>query len=643
MQGEIFKIEQDASTLKLIESSLYRCSQMCLPAFSMELPKVSEEAKAKSLKHITGHTMLIRESQPRYYQALSQALTSQRACLYFVAPNFDVYGRIGSEELKTELKRINLRVGANLSEETIGTNAAVISAHSQNGVWTVGAQNYARVLRDYALYSFTVHGKYSRFVHILLVCRADGLSEATVGLFKLVEAVESLSSAGLLTEDIAIKEAAVSNNYLDGGAENIFIVVGKHGQITSANEGFYSAFHMDNSEVVNYKLEDIVPELAYISEEAGNGRLLPRPRQITFSRTGNWIYSVTCTPINQDDQISGMVISAQRIQPKSLTKSAEGSGSKYTLDDIIGTSKKFSQLKQFAARIADTKCTVLIQGESGTGKELFAHSIHSESERWGKPFVSVNCAAIPRELIGSELFGYVGGAFTGANRTGAKGKFELASGGTLFLDEIGEMPIDMQSVLLRAIEENSITRIGGAQPIPVDVRLVVATNQNLEEYIAQGKFRLDLFYRLNVVSLNTIPLREHAEDIPELVEHFIDKFSKTHKKQVNGVAPEAMSVLISYDWPGNVRELRNAIEYGVITCNGVIELKNLPGNVIGIRKGEAWDGRNASAGKQFSQFQIQRKETVRQLMKKYAGNKSKVAAEMGIARTTLYRILNEMK
>ena len=179
--------------------------------------------------------------------------------------------------------------------------------------------------------------------------------------------------------------------------------------------------------------------------------------------------------------------------------------------------------------------------------------------------MSINCAALPKELIGSELFGYVGGAFTGANRSGAKGKFELADGGTLFLDEIGEMPLEMQSVLLRVLEENAVTRIGGDKPISINVRIITATNRDLQQYIADGKFRADLYYRLNVINLNMVPLRERKEDIPILAEAFTTRYAAENNVHIQGISQNALYALMDYRWPGNVRELRNVIERGVIT------------------------------------------------------------------------------
>src|SRR4051812_10337296 len=234
---------------------------------------------------------------------------------------------------------------------------------------------------------------------------------------------------------------------------------------------------------------------------------------------------------------------------------------------IIGASPNLVELYTVLDRVADTPTTVLVTGESGTGKELVARALHENSSRRDKPFIKVNCAAIPRDLMESELFGYERGAFTGA--VGSKpGRFELASGGTLFLDEIGSIPVEMQVKLLRALQESEFERVGGVKTIRVDVRLVAATNTDLKKEIAAGGFREDLYYRLNVVPMRLPPLRERREDIPLLVSHFVRKFDARLRKNVTGIEPEALSVLLEHPWPGNIRELENVIERAVLFCDG---------------------------------------------------------------------------
>jgi two-component system response regulator AtoC len=233
---------------------------------------------------------------------------------------------------------------------------------------------------------------------------------------------------------------------------------------------------------------------------------------------------------------------------------------------IIGQSPQIQQVYAVLDKVVDTPTTVLISGESGTGKELIARALHENSSRVDKPFIRLNCAAIPKDLIEAELFGFEKGAFTGAVSS-KPGKFELASGGTLFLDEIGEIPVEMQVKLLRVLQESEFERVGGIKTISVDVRLVAATNRDLRDLIVKGVFREDLYYRLKVVPIHLPALRERTSDIPLLVDHFLKKFNDRLKKKVEGVAPDAMAKLVAYEWPGNIRELENVIERAVLFCD----------------------------------------------------------------------------
>ncbi len=245
------------------------------------------------------------------------------------------------------------------------------------------------------------------------------------------------------------------------------------------------------------------------------------------------------------------------------------------IEGVVGRSRQILEILDVIHRVAPTGATVLLQGESGVGKEVFARAIHFLSPRAEGPFVTVNCAAIPENLLEAELFGYERGAFTGATQR-KKGKFELAEGGTLFLDEIGDMSPPLQTKLLRVLQEKEIERLGGSRPIKVDVRVIAATNRNLEEMMREGRFREDLYYRLNVVPIFIPPLRERREDIPVLAYHFLDLFREQYTKEVR-IAPEVMDAFMEYHWPGNVRELRNVVERMVILdTDGILTLEDLP-------------------------------------------------------------------
>jgi Nif-specific regulatory protein len=249
---------------------------------------------------------------------------------------------------------------------------------------------------------------------------------------------------------------------------------------------------------------------------------------------------------------------------------------RYDFSNLVGTSGPMRQVYEQVARVARTNTTVLLRGESGTGKELIAHAIHYNSSRAKKPFVKVSCAALPQDLIESELFGYEKGAFTGA-QTAKKGRFELADGGTLFLDEIGDLNLATQIKLLRVLQEREFERLGSTETIRVNLRLVAATNKDLEKAITAGEFREDLYYRLNVFSIFIPPLRERKPDVLLLADHFLEKFSREHGKNVRRISTPAIDMLMSYHWPGNVRELSNVIERAVVVCDAnVVHAHHLP-------------------------------------------------------------------
>lgn len=270
-------------------------------------------------------------------------------------------------------------------------------------------------------------------------------------------------------------------------------------------------------------------------------------------------------------------------QKKLLAASSHRDRRRYTFSDIVGNSEAILSCVQQAHQVAGTDSTLLVCGETGTGKELFVQSIHNASQRSNGPFVAVNCGAIPSSLVESQLFGYEAGAFTGAQKQGQQGFFEQASGGTLFLDEISQMGLELQSRLLRVLQERELVRLGGKKVIPLNVRVIASTNVDLWHAVTSGKFRQDLYYRLNVVELRIPPLKERTEDIPLLVRHFINQFRANFGSFVQDISNDALNCLISYPWPGNVRELRNCIERIMnLTTHEVIQIEDIP---VVIRKG----------------------------------------------------------
>ena len=301
--------------------------------------------------------------------------------------------------------------------------------------------------------------------------------------------------------------------------------------------------------------------------------------------------------------------------------------------DMIGKSAELNKVKELIAKAAPSRANVLITGESGVGKELVAKSIHEQSSRKEQPFIIVHCAALSESLLESELFGYEKGAFTGAESQ-HKGRFEIADGGTIFLDEIGEINQSTQVKLLRVIQEKTFERVGGTQPITVDVRLVAATNRNLEEEVKAGRFREDLFYRLNVVRIPMPPLRERKDDIPLLLHAFLREFNIENQKNITGFDNRAKSAILKYSWPGNIRELKNCVESAVVMCNGdEIKIEDLPASVR--EKGEE-KAITIPIGMSLEEAEM---VIIQENLAACNGNKTKCAEVLGIGRKTLHRKL----
>ncbi len=334
--------------------------------------------------------------------------------------------------------------------------------------------------------------------------------------------------------------------------------------------------------------------------------------------------------VNSLKEGNGKVISFYLLPECMLSQDVKGR--------IITKNPKFSAVLEMAKTVADTQATILIEGETGTGKSMLAKYIHMLSSRRDKPFIKINCAAIPEHLLESELFGYVKGAFTGANKD-KPGKVELAEGGTLFLDEIGDLPVYLQSKLLHLLQEKEFERLGDLKTRKANIRIIAATNKNLQEMIKTGDFREDLYYRLKVISLKVPPLRERKEDIPTLINYFIDKFSENYKRHIKGISPDAMKILLNYDYPGNIRELENIIERAVIVCNKkYITQEDLPEEI----RTNCPISPSISA-KNIEVSNTDEAEKIREILKKTNGNKSLAAKILGIHRTTLWRKIKEYR
>lgn len=393
-------------------------------------------------------------------------------------------------------------------------------------------------------------------------------------------------------------------------------------------------------------------------KEMFSRRIPFRDVEFIYGKSGEQIHLlVSGTPIINEQGIvnSGLLMLRPIKDVRKLVNRFSGAKATFIFEDIITGHQAMKELIENAKMAAHSRSNVLIEGESGTGKELFAQAIHNYSRRKKGPFVAINCGAIPRELIGSELFGYAEGAFTGARKGGNPGKFELASGGTLFLDEIGDMPIEQQAALLRVIQEKSITRIGGTQSIPVDVRIICATNKDLLTEMEYKRFRKDLYYRLNVISIMIPPLRERREDIRLLTNYYLKDSYAYWEEEENSLDPAMLASLEAYDWPGNVRELQNVIERMLNTAKGArLSMADLPDDLFPgqLERSSGRElpalkkrGRSIKEARELSKLRMQEEERllIIELLQACEGNVSQVARELGISRTTLYKKMEKYK
>lgn len=413
-------------------------------------------------------------------------------------------------------------------------------------------------------------------------------------------------------------------------------VLDEHGQITLANASFCKKMGETKEHIIGKNISRFIPvtdnqlplKVLEINAKPCVISSLPITKEGTTKGFVVKIYEDL-------DQLSDVMHQLNRIDMQLNYYKDELyklNGTSYNIASIVCNDERIAKLKSQVLQVARSNSTVLITGESGTGKELFAHSIHNASSRRKEPFIKVNCSAIPSELAEAELFGYEDGAFTGARKQGKPGKFELADGGTIFLDEIGDMPLILQSKLLRVIQEKEIERVGGIKTRKVDVRIISATNKDLKRLTVEGTFREDLYFRINVVELTIPPLRERKLDIPILVDSFIRKYNTMLTGRVDGITDAALEVLVQYNWPGNIRELENIIErmLNYVDC-GLIDIQDVPED---IRRSERIVGRKGQSLANIEQ------EAIHSALAETHGNKSKAARLLGISRSKLYEKLS---
>lgn len=590
-----------------------------------------------------------------YYNSKNTFFKSQGAALFYLDETLSVFYKGGDRELLAKLKEHGVRMGAVLSEQNVGVFVANQARQTPFVTFIrIGQENYLDLFCEYACYArFGVQDS-SSFATVNLVL---------LPLDRLTHQVHESICYALNVEDFAFKNRllypAIEQRFglLEKSAHtspDAFILVNKRGDVVFADRLFQQEFGLAPSSTSGSSLALFMPELKpYLACLKGKAHV-PRESFLANKQGESHFYPVNCQHIREDDgSIAGLKITIT--SPQSV-RNEPSKSALFTFDDLKGSAPAFRSAKETAACAAASPSNVLITGESGTGKEMFAQAIHNASARNKAPFIPINCGAIPKELIGSELFGYEGGAFTGARKEGSPGKFEQANGGTVFLDEIAEMPLDMQSFLLRFLEDGVVSRIGSKKFLKLDVRIIAATNKDLWECVNQNMFRLDLYFRLNVLHLELPSLRDRADDMALLVDHFLSSISWRLGKDVNAADQEVVELFSRYSWPGNLRELRNILERCVnVSTTTTLSLASMPPDVVRALRAGSIGGMSSILPAQDRtplaqtwqvppdvSYEEYEAEEIRGLMIKHRGNKSLVAQDMGISRSTLYRKLQKM-
>lgn len=544
---------------------------------------------------------------------------------------------IGDEEILSAAVKLKMVPGAYMDERHIGTNAMGLVLSEKIPLQISGKDHYIKAYHKWTCSASPITDENGKIIGIInLTGYSENVHPHTLGM--VVAAADAIARTFQISKYNSILE--ISKKRLEttfNSINSVILTVDYEGNITTMNNQAVRMFGYTEDELKKINMNDFIQNWNEILGRLKNNGSFSDEDIYVDARVNKQQFTLTAYPIFSSDmklEEITLVFNELKKSRKLAGKILSGQAI-YTFDKIIGKNEKIKEIIEYAKKIADSQSTILITGESGTGKEIFSQAIHNYSIRREEPFIAVNCGAIPRTLIESELFGYEEGAFTGAKRGGNAGKFELADGGTIFLDEIGEMPADMQIKLLRVIEEGVIIRIGGSKQIPINVRIIAATNRDLKEEIKKGNFRKDLYYRLNVLPLYLPPLRERRDDIPELVNFYMEKTSKKLNKHMVTINESYMKYLENYDWPGNIRELENEIELIINSetlqmnlCNAVPEQNNKCSSMA------------ITLSSNLSLEQVE-KQYIANVLETVDGNMTLASKILGIGRNTLYRKLKE--
>jgi len=535
----------------------------------------------------------------------------------------------------------NLRAGGMWGEEQAGTGAIGLALRIGQPVQVVGCEHYFEKDHDLTCSAAPIFDHDNRLLGIL--CLSGPREEAHLHTLGIV-----VVASKAITNQIRVEENHrqiwLANEYLRTVINSIsdgIVAIDSNGLIKEINSEAANILATESLLARGKDIQEFVGKQSLFRRVIAGGKPVIDVETAMETRRGYIHCHVSATPIFlANGQVVGAVTTLKEMKKlQRVVNQITGAEARFTFANIIGESSAMQRAIHLAQVAARNMHTVMIQGESGTGKELFAQAIHNASLA-GQPFVALNCAAIPETLIESELFGYEGGAFTGASRNGRPGKFELANDGTIFLDEIGEMPLNIQTVLLRVLQERSVVRIGGLRSIPINVRVIAATSKDLAVEVSKGNFRQDLFYRLNVFEIHIPPLRNRIGDITQLVDYLVATIAARFGKSVAGVSLPVLKRLCSYHWPGNVRQLENVVERAISLVDGdIIEEQHLPDFLYAESHTPA--DMFPREGRPSNMDEVEKKAILEAV--RHFGERQQAARSLGISRSTLYRRLRRYR
>ncbi len=537
---------------------------------------------------------------------------------------------IGNEKIMEKNRKLNFLKGCKWQEENVGTNAIGTCLYLDKPLQTLGAEHYCKKQHGWTCSAAPIHDDKGKIIGIIdLSGHFYDFHSHTLGI--VVEAANAIQKQFSIIEHRKWAETAF--NSIDDGIlviDNDFIVKDFNLKMCEILNISQQRLHEIDIKVL---LTDIIKDINNFSQSSKINY-----REVSLYLDNRRLEcNISVTPVQNEKKHIGFVILAKKVDSlRHVVNKIAGFSSKYFFDNIITNNSKMISIVQEAKNIAAYDCTVLITGESGTGKELFAHSIHNASNRLNGPFVAINCAALPKDLVESELFGYEKGSFTGASKEGRPGKFELANTGTIFLDEIGELPLEIQSKLLRVLDNHTITRIGGKYERNLDVRVIAATNRNLYNEIQANNFRGDLYYRINVFNIKLIPLRERPEDVELYAEFFLQRLNDKNSGTKKFYDKEFINSIKKHNWPGNVRELENVIQRAYyLSKNDIISYLFVP-EYINDNFEENIDIPNDN-GFRLDKLDKIEKDLIVKALEYCDGNVVKASKLIGIGKSTFYR------